>query len=76
LINPYDTRSQKNNDENFTIYFLTYSLRPAKTVRLAFKFFATKIVRLNCSKVYLIKAISNTKKELHWEVYGTNQMLN
>ena len=39
-----------------------------------FKFFLTKIVHLDCSKVYLIKAISNTKKELHWERHEANQM--
>jgi len=39
-----------------------------------FKFFLTKIVHLDCSKVYLIKAISNTKKELYWEGHAANQM--
>ena len=51
-----------------------YSLRPGKTVRLAFKFCPTKIVHLDYSKVHLIKVISNTKKELHWEEHGVNQM--
>ena len=53
---------------------IIYSLRYEKTVRLAFKFCPTKIIHLNCSKVHLIKAISNTKKELHWEGHGANQM--
>ena len=41
-----------------------YSLRPAKTVRLAFKFCPTKTVHLDGSTIPLIKVISNTKKEL------------
>ena len=53
---------------------VTYFLHPAKTVCLAFKFCPTKAVRLDCSKVHLIKAISNTKKELHWERHEANQM--
>jgi hypothetical protein len=40
----------------------TYSLHPTKTVRLAFKFYLTKSVILDYSKVHLIKTISNTKK--------------
>ena len=40
---------------------------PGKTIRLAFKFYPIKIVHLYCSKIHLIKAISNTKKELHWK---------
>ena len=53
----------------------TYSLRRTKTVRLAFKFGPTKIVHVDCSKVHLIKAISNTKKELHWEGHGANNQM-
>ena len=54
--------------------FKVYSLRPANNVRLAFKFCPTNIVRLNCSKVHLTKAISNTKKELYWEGYEASQI--
>ena len=55
-------------------YNRRYSVSPTKMVCLPFKFFSTKIVRLDCSKVHLIKVISNTKKELHWEEHGVNQM--
>ena len=51
-----------------------YSLHPTKTVRLGLKFNPTNTIRLDCSKVHLIKVISNTKKELHWEEHGVNQM--
>jgi hypothetical protein len=44
------------------VIVVVYSLRPTKTVRLAFKFYSTKIVHVDCSKVHLTKAISNTKK--------------
>jgi len=33
-----------------------------KTVRLVFKFYPTKNIHLDCSKVHIIKAISYTKK--------------
>ena len=42
-----------------------YYLRPETTIRLAFKFYPAKIVHLDFSNVHLIKAIKNTKKELH-----------
>ena len=51
------------------------STRPRKTVHLAFKFCPTRTVCLDCSKVSLIKVISNIKKELHREGYEANQML-
>ena len=33
-----------------------------KTVRLVFKFYHTKNIHLDCSKVHIIKTISDTKK--------------
>ena len=44
--------------------------RQAFLVRLVFEFCPTKAVLLDCSKIHLIKTISDTKKELHWEGYG------
>ena len=61
----------------FLLQFIThisYSRRLAKTVPLVFKFCTTKTVRLDCSKIHLIKTTSNTKKELHWEGREANQM--
>jgi len=50
---------------------VSYLLLPSrKTVHLAFKFHPTKIICLGCSKVHLIKEISNIKKKLHWEGHG------
>ena len=54
----------------------TYSLRPAKTICLAFKFCPTKTVRLDCSKVHLIKAISNTKKKLYEPIKCLSRSVN
>ena len=54
---------------------LAFKFCPTKIIRLAFKFCPTKIVHLDCSKIHLIKVISNTKKKLHWKGYGANQML-
>jgi hypothetical protein len=50
------------NEREIATNFSSYFLRPIKTVRLAFKFCLTKSILLYCSKIYLIKAISNTKK--------------
>ena len=47
---------------------------PMNTAGLAFKFYPTKTIDLDCSKIYLIKAISNTKKELYWEGHAANQI--
>ena len=41
-----------------------YSLRPTKTVHLAFKIYPTKTVHLDCNEVHLIKAMTSTKKLL------------
>ena len=38
-----------------------YSLRPAKTVRLAFTFYPTNTIRLDYSKIYLIKKYQISK---------------
>ena len=42
----------------------SYSLRPTKSVVLAFKFCPTKSVVLACNEINLIKVISSTKKAL------------
>ena len=42
---------------------VTYSLRIAKTIRLAFKFCLTKTVCLDCSKVHIINVILSTTKK-------------
>jgi len=49
-------------------------LRLANTVCLAIKFCLTKTACLDYSKIHLIKAISNTKKWLHWEGHRANEI--
>jgi len=54
---------------------ISYSLHTTKSVHLAFKFYLTKNVRLDCIDVQLIKRISSTKKPLYRGSYGANQIL-
>jgi len=50
-------------------------LPPSRKVCLfSLQILSHKVVHLDCSKVHLIKAISNTKKQLHWERHRANQM--
>jgi len=52
----------------------SYSLRPTKSVVLAFKFCPTKSVILACNEIYLIKVVSSTKKALHRKMHRANQI--
>ena len=52
----------------------TYSLRPTKSVVLAFKFCPTKSVVLACNEIHLIKVIPSTKKALHRITHRANQI--
>ena len=63
-----------------TIIFLCmmvrgYSLRPTKSIVIAFKFCPTKSVVLACNEIHLIKVIPSTKKALHRKAHRANQIL-
>ena len=51
-----------------------YSLRPTKSVVLAFKFCPTKSIVLVCNKIHLIKVIPSIKKTLRRKTHRANQI--
>jgi len=82
LLNPLECTEKDHHFHfpynHFFVYVMMvrgYSLRPTKSVVIAFKFCPTKSVVLACNEIHLIKAIPSTKKALHRKAHRANQIL-
>jgi len=81
LLNPLECTEKDHHFHfpynHFFVYVMMvrgYSLRPTKSVVIAFKFCPTKSVVLACNEIHLIKVIPSTKKALHRKAHRANQI--